>query len=111
MRILLPIVLALAAVGCKQEEVKREAIVPTPIVMPNHMCSQRGVVAHSKDKPGERMLCELQESLGSHLAKCVCWDEGLLAEKRQDTQQALINNQSIQTCNGSCNNGGTALGR
>jgi hypothetical protein len=111
MRTLLPILLMVAAFGCKQEEVRREAIVSTPVVMPNRMCDERGRIAYSKDKPGERMVCELQEPLGSHLAKCVCWDEGLLAEKRQDTQQVLINNQSVQTCNGSCNNGGTALGR
>jgi hypothetical protein len=111
MRILLPIFLAVVTVSCKQEEVRRDAIVQAPVVMPTRMCDERGRVAYSKDKPGERMVCELQEPLGSHLAKCVCWDEGLLAQKRQDTQQIMIQNQGVQTCNGSCNNGGTALGR
>jgi hypothetical protein len=99
-RHLLPFSLLLAASSCSSSSsVRKEAMVTTPVVMPNAMCAKHGTVAMSSDKPGERMLCELQEPLGSHLPKCVCWDEGLIAQQREDTQQ--IHRQmevGVQTC-------------
>jgi hypothetical protein len=90
---------AVAVVACKTQQVRREALVPVPVVLPNEMCDDRGRVALSKGKPGERMICEMQEPLGSHVARCTCWDEGLLAEKRTDTQQLMLNiTTGIQSC-------------
>jgi hypothetical protein len=98
MQVLLPFAV-MAVVACKQEQVRREALVPIPVVLPNEMCDERGRVAVSKGRPGERMICEMQEHLGSRVARCTCWDEGLLAEKRADTQQLMLNiTTGIQSC-------------
>lgn len=45
--------------------------------------------------------------LGSHVPQCTCWDEGLLAEKRIDTQQAL---QTLETGLQKCGNGSCGAG-
>jgi hypothetical protein len=84
----LGVVTLFAAAACTIYPVHRDAIVQTPVVLPNNMCAAHGKVAVSTDKPGERMICELQEPLGTHLAKCTCWDEGLIADKRIDTPEA-----------------------
>jgi hypothetical protein len=96
------------AAGCaKVIPVHKENIVGVPVVMPTNMCAARGTVAMSLGREGERMICELQTPLGSHLARCTCWDEGMIAQQRQDTQN--IHEQmevGIQTCmSGSCNDG------
>lgn len=94
----LGVVTLFAAVACTMYPVHRDAIVQTPVVLPNNMCAAHGKVAVSTDKPGERMICELQEPLGTHLAKCTCWDEGLVADKRVDTQDAVREyTYSVQT--------------
>jgi hypothetical protein len=101
----------LLASACETIPVHREALVPVPVVLPNNMCAAHGKVAYSNDKPGERMICEMQTHLGTHLQQCTCWDEGLLAEKKIDTQEAIQNLEtSIQKCgNGSC--GAGSVGR
>jgi hypothetical protein len=71
------------------------------------VCAARGLIAVSLGQEGERMICELQTPLGSHLARCTCWDEGMIAQQRQDTQN--IHEQmevGIQTfMSGNCNDG------
>ena len=97
------IVVLIALCACASNPVRREAMVEAPVILPNRMCAAHGKVAVSTDKPGERMICELQEPLGSHLPKCACWDEGSLALKRGDTQdwiREVMPSQcgSAQTC-------------
>jgi hypothetical protein len=107
-------VLALLAVGtCEVIPVHRDALVTSPVVLPNRMCAEHGKVAVSTDKPGERMICELQEPLGTHLPRCTCWDEGLLAQKRDDTQSAMQQLElSRQVCGtGDCGGGSTGAPR
>lgn len=97
----------LLASACETIPVHRDALVAAPVVLPNRMCAARGKVAVSNDKPGERMICEMQTPLGSHVPQCTCWDEGLLAEKRIDTQQAL---QTLETGLQKCGNGSCGAG-
>jgi hypothetical protein len=97
-RTLAMLVLALSA--CETIPVNREAQVPVAVILPNRMCATRGKVAVSTDKPGERMICEMQEPLGSHLPKCTCWDEGALASKREDTQEMVRELSMTQQCGG-----------
>jgi hypothetical protein len=87
------VMLLLAASACKTATpVHKEAIVDRPVVVPRENCPMSGVVAMSTGKPGERMLCELEAPLGSHVPTCTCWDEGLIAQQRDDTQQIFFQN-------------------
>jgi hypothetical protein len=74
--------------GCVLKHVHKENIVPVPVVLPLKMCAQSGV-AMSRGSEGERMLCERLIPLGTHLAQCVCRDEGLIVQQAQDTQQVM----------------------
>jgi hypothetical protein len=101
--ILLGFALSFAAGCASNTPVHKEKMVDRPIVVPTAMCAQHGTVAMSNDKTGDRMVCELQEPLGSHMSKCICWDEGLVAQQREETQQIHRQMETgIQTCNGSC---------
>ena len=74
-----------AAVGCanpKRQDVRKEMMAMGPVILPNEMCAEHGVVSASKDKDGERMICELQNQLGSHIPRCVCIDEGFSDRKK-----------------------------
>jgi hypothetical protein len=89
----------LLACACETIPVHREALVPVPYVLPSKMCAPHGKVAYSNDKPGERMICEMQPHLGTHLEQCTCWDETLLAEKKIDTDEAI---HKLETATGHC---------
>ena len=74
---LLAVAAIFLALGCsKKSEVRKEMMVQGPIVLPNEMCAQHGTVAMSNDKEGDRMVCELQNQLGTHIPRCICVDEG-----------------------------------
>jgi hypothetical protein len=53
------------------------------------MCAKPGVVAASNDPKGDRMLCEIEEPVGTHLARCVCQDEQGIVAAREETQQQI----------------------
>lgn len=103
------LLILLAGVACQSvKPVHKENIFGVPVVMPLHMCPEAGTVGMSLGAEGERMMCEIQIPLGTHLPRCTCWDEGMLAQQREDTQE--IHHQmevGIQTCmSGNCNDGG-----
>ena len=87
--------------GCQSKtKVRKEMMAMGPVVLPTQMCAQHGTTAMSTDVDGERMLCELQEPLGSHLARCVCWDEGYTERERELAFEMMRNINSIQACGG-----------
>jgi hypothetical protein len=75
--------------GCSKDAVRKETIVALPVVLPLYMCPQPGTVATSLGQEGERMVCERQLPIGSHLPHCVCRDEGLTAQQIAETQELL----------------------
>lgn len=85
------------AVGC-QSRVRKDQMVMGPVILPNGMCAQHGTVSMSKDKDGERMLCELQEQIGTHLPRCVCWDEGYTERELQLAWDMFRGLSSLGVC-------------
>jgi hypothetical protein len=73
----------LVAVGCSRFGVRKEMMAMGPVILPSQMCAVHGTVSMSKDKEGERMLCEMQEQLGTHISRCVCVDEGFSDRERE----------------------------
>ncbi|HEX4384582.1 MAG TPA: hypothetical protein VH083_16585 [Myxococcales bacterium] len=71
-----------------------------PIILPNSMCAEHGTVAVSNDKEGDRMICELQNQLGTHIPRCVCVDEGFSERERELAFEMLRGSGSIDTCGG-----------
>ena len=58
-----------AAAGCaRKQEVRKELMAMNPVVLPTAMCAEQGNVSYSKDKEGDRMVCEMQNILGSHIS-------------------------------------------
>ena len=108
------------ALGCtntakRDTQVRKEMMAMGPIVLPNAMCAQQGTVAMSADKEGERMICELQPVLGSHVPRCVCVDEGFSERERELAFEQLRGLGIIDPCGGSTlcamgNVGSTSLG-
>jgi len=89
------------AVGCQSKSpVRKEMMAMGPVILPNHMCAEHGKLAMSTDVEGERMLCELQEQIGTHLPRCVCWDEGYTERERELAMEQLRNINSLQACGG-----------
>jgi|SRR5476649_2875181 hypothetical protein len=82
----------LGASGCAVVvyPVHKEKIVTLPVDLPMDMCADQGVVAVSAGKPGERMVCELHAVTGTHVPRCICRDEGMIAQQTVDTQQLLL---------------------
>ena len=66
-----------------------DRVVSDGVILPSYMCAKRGVAAASKDPVGKRMVCEMEELLGTHMARCVCRDEQQIADDREGSQQAL----------------------
>jgi hypothetical protein len=83
------VVIAFALIACAAQQPRKEQVVSEGVVLPTAMCSKPGTVAMSNDAPGKRMVCELQEPVGSHLPKCVCWDEQQMAQNREDAQEMI----------------------
>ncbi|HEX4382767.1 MAG TPA: hypothetical protein VH083_07455 [Myxococcales bacterium] len=75
--------------GCSTAAVRKDTIVDLPVVLPLYMCPQPGTVATSLGDVGERMVCERQLPIGSHLPRCVCRDEGFIAQQTAETQDLL----------------------
>jgi hypothetical protein len=96
------------AIGCRQIAVRKEMLAMGPVILPNGMCAMHGTVAMSKDKEGERMLCELQEQLGTHIPRCVCWDEGYTERDRQLASETLWGINSLDACGGGVDGNGLA---
>ena len=102
------------AAGCSSNKVRREAATAGPVILPNSMCAAKGKVAMSLGEEGERMECELQDKIGSHLARCVCWDEGYAAEERDKAQRMIREAMMINPCgaeNPACVMGGIGSSR
>jgi hypothetical protein len=87
------------AAGCHQA-VHKDAMAMGPVILPNSMCALHGTVAMSKDKEGERMVCELQEQIGTHIPRCVCWDEGYTERERELALEMLRGVNSLNACGG-----------
>jgi hypothetical protein len=69
--------------------VHKENVVPLPVVLTLEMCAEAGTTALSLGKEGERMVCERQLPIGSHLPRCVCRDEGMILAQTNETQDLL----------------------
>jgi len=80
----------LGASGCVVYPVHKEKIVALPVDLPMGMCAEQGALTVSAGKPGERMACELNAVTGTHVPRCICRDEGLIAQQTIDTQQAIL---------------------
>jgi hypothetical protein len=83
------LIVLLLAIGCARQAVHKENVVALPVVLPLKMCAQPGTVSVSLGDVGERMLCERQLPLGSHLPLCVCRDEGMIAQQSRETQELV----------------------
>jgi len=94
------------AMGCQKNKVRKEMMAMGPVILPNHMCAQHGTTAMSTDVEGERMLCELQEQIGTHLPRCVCWDEGYTERERELAFEQMRGINSM----GVCGSGDSAAG-
>ena len=81
-------VLALSFVACATRP-QRERQLAKATVLPNDMCAQNRVAAASNDPKGDRMICEFEEPVGSHVPRCVCRDEQNIVADRENTQQYL----------------------
>jgi hypothetical protein len=87
------------ALGCaKNGEVHKEMMAMGPVILPNEMCAEHGKVAVSNDKEGDRMVCELQNQLGTHIPRCVCIDEGFSDRERELAFETLRGIPGIQAC-------------
>jgi hypothetical protein len=82
-------VLAFALSACAAKQFRKQQVVSEGVVLPNKMCASYGKVALSNDVEGERMICEMEEPVGSHLPKCVCRDELALADEKDKTQETM----------------------
>jgi hypothetical protein len=85
----------LGASGCVVYPVHKERIVALPVDLPMGMCAEQGALTVSAGNPGERMRCELNPVTGTHVPRCICRDEGLIAQQAIGTQQAIL--ERIQT--------------
>src|SRR5882757_6672207 len=87
------------ALGCaKKGEVHKELMAMGPVILPNEMCAEHGKIAVSNDKEGDRMVCELQNQLGTHIPRCVCIDEGFSDRERELAFEMLRGIPGIQAC-------------
>jgi hypothetical protein len=96
--------LALSLIACATPP--RERALSKAVVLPNGMCAQRGVQAASNDPKGERMFCEFEEPVGSHVPRCVCRDEQQAIADRDIAQQYirdLEHGKCITNGGGTCN--------
>jgi hypothetical protein len=100
------------ALGCAQKPgVRKELMAMGPVILPNSMCAEHGTVAVSNDKEGDRMVCELQNQLGTHIPRCVCVDEGFTERERELAFEMMRGTASLQACGGvAVCSGSTALG-
>ena len=80
--LLLPL-LACAPAKVKQSNNKWE----NGLVVASNMCARDGSVQHTKDPEGQRIYCGFEELIGSHIPKCVCYDEQESAQRRAESQQ------------------------
>jgi hypothetical protein len=81
--------MVLAATGCSavKNAAKNERAVSQDFIVANAMCAPHGTSAATNDRPGDRMVCQFEEPIGSHVSKCVCHDEKQLAADRELAQQ------------------------
>ena len=63
------------------------------VVMPARMCDSKGP-ARSNDPEGKRMICALEEVLGTHVPQCVCRDESQADSTRAAAQQSIRERES-----------------
>lgn len=84
-----------------------DRVVSDGVILPNSMCAKHGVAAASNDAPGSRMICELEELVGSHYPRCVCRDEQQIVADRAEAQQAVRDmeqHKCVSSGGGSCGN-------
>jgi hypothetical protein len=103
----------LLAAGCSSmQPVHKENMVGTYVQMPASACAEHSTIAMSKGKPGERMVCEMIEPVGSHVPKCLCRDEALIAQQREQGQDAQRRmDPNAQVCGGAAGNCTSGNGR
>jgi hypothetical protein len=97
---LLAFVAIFLAVSCQKTAVRKEMMAMGPVILPTEMCAEHGSVAMSNDKEGERMRCELENKIGTHIPSCVCFDEGYTEREREQAYEMMRNINSIQACGG-----------
>ncbi len=90
----------LAAMACTSLAERRTRQPTDGIVMPTSMCARRGEVAASNDAPGNQMMCEVEEVVGSHMPRCICRAEEQIAADRDAAQQARRESESKQPLQG-----------
>ncbi len=83
-------VLLLPLLACTKAQVKQSNSKWTDgLVVANNMCAKDGSVQHTKDPEGQRIYCGFEELVGTHIPKCICYDEQESAERRAEAQQYL----------------------
>jgi hypothetical protein len=95
------------ALGCAKSSVRKEMMAMGPVILPNAMCAPHGTVSMSNDKEGDRMVCEMQEQLGTHIPRCVCVDEGF-SERERELAMEQMRGLGVNGCGGdntACNLG------
>jgi hypothetical protein len=97
---LVVLTIALPLIACATPP--RERALSRAVVLANNMCGRPGVQAASNDPKGERMLCEFETPVGSHVPQCVCRDEQQTVADRENAQQYL---RDVET-NGCMHTGG-----
>jgi hypothetical protein len=97
---LLAFVAIFLAVSCQKTSVRREMMAMGPVILPNEMCAEHGTTAMSNDKEGDRMVCQMENKIGTHIPNCVCFDEGFSERERELALVMMRNINSIQACGG-----------
>jgi hypothetical protein len=95
--------IALPMLGCATAQNNR--VVSQGVVLANSMCARHGVAAASNDPKGDRMICELEELVGSHVPRCVCRDEQQLVADRDASQEyvrEIEHGRCISNGSGTC---------
>ena len=98
-------IFALAVTACATTQ-SQERVVSEGVILPNYMCAKRGVAAASNDPVGQRMICEMEELVGTHLPRCVCRDEKQIVADREDSQQTVLDMEQHKCIS----NGGATCG-
>src|SRR5207248_344057 len=83
------VIFAVGAGACSTTR-SQERVVSEGVILPNYMCAKRGVSAASNDPMGQRMICEFEELVGTHLPRCVCRDEKQIVADREGSQQNVL---------------------
>jgi hypothetical protein len=87
---LVMLIMLLSVLACTQAQVRdSNKKWADGVVVASNMCAKNRSAQHSNDPEGQRVYCALEETLGSHIPKCVCRDEMRSAEDRAATVQYL----------------------